>query len=59
MATYRVASTLIHARIMVLGGAVVFSLLGRHSLKTYVRVQESSRSAVRVRAWAETLLDRI
>ena len=38
-----------------LGGGEVTFLLGRHALKTYVRVQESSRSAMRVRAWAETL----
>ena len=31
-------------------------LRGRHRLKTYVRVQESSRNAMRVRAWAETLV---
>ena len=29
---------------------------GRHRLKTYVRVQESSRNVMRVRVWAETLV---
>ena len=38
------------------GGEVVF-LLGRQALKTYVRVQESSRNAMRVRPWRETLFE--
>ena len=39
-------------------GEVVF-YLGRLGPKTYWRVQESSGNAMRVRACAETLLDRI
>ena len=40
------------------GSGGVF-LLGRHALKRYVRVRESSKNAMCGRAWAETLLDKI
>jgi len=39
-----------------LGGGVDVFYLGRHGLKTYVCVQESSRKAMLVRAGRETLL---
>lgn len=39
-----------------LGGVKENFYRGRHRLKTYVRVQESSRNVMRVRVWAETLV---
>ena len=41
------------------GGLGVIPWVRFYALKTYVRVRASSRSAVRVRVRAETLLDRI
>ena len=46
------------AKYLVVGGGEVVFYLGRHTLKTYVRVRESSCNAMRVRTWAETLLYR-